>query len=222
MTTRGVHLTLTAPAEGAREEYDDWFTGPHLDEVLKVDGVVSAQRFRFVPQRDGDTPLRADLAVYELDTADIPGVHARLAALPVNSAVDPAQTVSWTYEEIAERRTDGDDRPVANPHLFVVLTAPVAGQESEFDEWYTHRHLSDVLKLTDYRSAQRFRHVPAGDGDPLRPYLALYETDSTDVRETQRRLSEVVATPAMPFTPAIDRSQSIGWYYLPVTERRTS
>ena len=108
-------------------------------------------------------------------------------------------------------------------HLFVVLTAPTPGMEDEFNDWYTNRHLSDVLKLEDYKSAQRFRFVPQSPDDrPLRPYLAIYETETSDVPATQRRLREVVGTDAMPFIPAIDRTQSIGWYYEEITEKRTS
>jgi hypothetical protein len=107
-------------------------------------------------------------------------------------------------------------------YLFVVLTEPVEGMEDEFNDWYTNRHLSDVLKLDAYVSAQRFRYVSRGPDDvPLRKYLAIYETETDDVAETQRRLVEVVATPAMPFSSAIDRSKSIGWYYEPITERVT-
>jgi hypothetical protein len=108
-------------------------------------------------------------------------------------------------------------------HLFVVLTEPTEGMEDEFNDWYTNQHLSDVLKLEDYKSAQRFRFVPQSEDDlPLRRYLAVYETETDDVQATQQRLKEVVATPAMPFSPAIDRSKSIGWYYEPITPRVTS
>jgi hypothetical protein len=107
--------------------------------------------------------------------------------------------------------------------MFVVLTAPAPGMEDEFNDWYTNQHLSDVLKLEAYKSAQRFRFVPQSPDDrALRPYMALYETETDDVAETQRRLREVVATPAMPFVQAIDRSQSIGWYYEAITDRVTS
>lgn len=108
-------------------------------------------------------------------------------------------------------------------HLFVVLTRPTAGMEDEFNDWYTNQHLSDVLKLEDYKTAQRFRFVPQGPEDaPLRPYLAIYETETTDVPATQQRLRDVVGTDAMPFSPAIDRSQSIGWYYEQITDLKTS
>lgn len=221
MTTH-VHLVLTAPAAGGEDAYEAW-SERRLDEAVAIDGVRAAQRYRFVPQRDGDAPLRADFALYELETDDLAALHARLRALADDPAVDGEQTLAWSYEEIAPHRTDGDDRPTTNPHLFVVLTAPTAGLEDEFDDWYTNRHLGDVLKLTDYRSAQRFRFVDVPGGDaPFRPYLALYDTDTTDVPATQRRLMEVVATPAMPFSPGIDRSQSVGWYYRPVGERRTA
>jgi hypothetical protein len=108
-------------------------------------------------------------------------------------------------------------------HLFVVLTDPVSGQDDAFNDWYTNEHLSDVLKLDDYVSAQRFRYVEqSADDVPYRRYLAIYETETDDVPATQRRLREAVDTPAMPFSPAIDRSRSIGWYYEPITEKRTS
>lgn len=107
-------------------------------------------------------------------------------------------------------------------YLFVVLTSPVEGQETEFNDWYDNVHISDVLKLDDYVSAQRFRFAPTElKPTPLRPYLALYETETDNVAETQRRLAEVVDTSAMPFSPAIDQSATMSWYYEPITEKRT-
>ncbi|MFB9831680.1 hypothetical protein [Actinoallomurus acaciae] len=208
MTAQQLSLVLTTPKEGMDDAYEDWVTNRHFDEALRIDGVIAVRGYRFVPQRDGDVPLYPDLAVYETDGS------------PVTPPEGPAEVTTWRYEGITEKRYDGDDRPLRDPHLFVVLTAPVEGLEEEFNAWYTDRHLGDVMKLADYRSAQRFSFV--GGDEPLRPYLAFYDTDTTDVRATQRRLVEVVATPAMPFSPAIDREKSIGWYYRPVTERRTS
>lgn len=106
-------------------------------------------------------------------------------------------------------------------YLFVVLTRPVEGHEDEFNDWYTNTHLDDVLDLGDYVSAQRFRFAYANGLGPSHEYLALYEVETDDPAETQRRLLEVVATEAMPFSPAIDRSASIGWYFAPLTEKVT-
>ena len=39
-------IVLTNPVDGREDEYNDWYTNVHLDDVLKVPGVVAAQRFR--------------------------------------------------------------------------------------------------------------------------------------------------------------------------------
>jgi hypothetical protein len=106
-------------------------------------------------------------------------------------------------------------------YLFVVFTKPVPGREDEFNDWYTNTHLDDVLDLGDYVSAQRFKFVYSSGEEPSREYMALYEVETDDPVETQRRLIEVVATDAMPFSPAIDRSMSVGWYFEPLTEKIT-
>jgi hypothetical protein len=182
--------------------------------------VASARRYTFVSQREDDAPLRPDLAVLELETDDLAATHAELSELWNDPAADPEATLAWSFAEIAERRTDGGEWPLANPHLFFVWTAPVAGLEREFEDWYTNRHLADVLELPSYRSGQRFRHTAGAD--PFRPFLALYETDTTDVPATQQALKEAVATPAMPLTPAVDRSQSAFWYYRPLSPARVA
>ena len=39
-------IVLTNPVDGREDEYNDWYTNVHLDDVLKIPGVVGAQRFR--------------------------------------------------------------------------------------------------------------------------------------------------------------------------------
>jgi hypothetical protein len=108
-------------------------------------------------------------------------------------------------------------------HLFVVLSEPVEGLEDEYNDWYTNKHLSDVLKLDDFVSAQRFRHTPKHPEDvPLRRYLALYDAETDDLNSTYRRLNEVADTDAMPFSPAFDKSKSIAMYFEAITDKRSS
>ncbi len=106
-------------------------------------------------------------------------------------------------------------------HVFVVLTAPSAGMEDEFNRWYDEEHVPDVLALPDFAGVRRFRVAPGGDV-PLRPYLALYETETDDVPATQARLAAVAGTEAKPFSPAIDMSQAVAWYYEAISEPRTN
>jgi len=105
-------------------------------------------------------------------------------------------------------------------YVFVVLTNPTEGNEDDFNEWYTNEHLTDVLKLPGFLSAQRFRFAPK---DPVQTapyrYLALYEIETDDLATTHQNLVDVARTEQMPFSPAIDDSDLIGWYFEPITER---
>ena len=61
--------------------------------------------------------------------------------------------------------------------ILVVQTNPVPGLEDEFNDWYTNRHLADVLKVPGFKSAQRFT-LAQNDGASKWKYLAIYEFES--------------------------------------------
>jgi hypothetical protein len=66
---KGLMLVQSVPSEPAREdEYNDWYAGKHLPEVLAIPGIVSARRYKLVG-RPGQTP--AYLAIYELEADDV-------------------------------------------------------------------------------------------------------------------------------------------------------
>jgi hypothetical protein len=230
MSFSHMFVVLTAPTEGMVDEFNAWYDEVHLADVLKLKDFVAAQRFRFVPQREGDEPLRPYLALYETQTDDVLATQRALVEvagtekMPYSPAIDMTKAIGWYYEALGERVTDGTTAfPLDHEHVFVVHTTPTAGMEDEFNAWYDEVHIPDVLKLPAYAAARRYRHVPLRpDAEVFRPYLALYETTTTDVPATQRALMDVVATDAMPFSPAIDRTQSVGWYYEAIGERRTS
>ena len=39
----------------------------------------------------------------------------------------------------------------------LVYSNPVPGMEDEFNEWYSSRHVHEILRVPGYLSAQRFR-----------------------------------------------------------------
>ena len=59
----------------------------------------------------------------------------------------------------------------------LVMTNAVEGKESEFNEWYTSRHIHDILNVKGVVSAQRFKFL-AGKNDFR--FLALYELETDD------------------------------------------
>ena len=67
-------------------------------------------------------------------------------------------------------------------YKLVVMTKPVEGREQEYNEWYQNVHLTDVVAIPGFRSAQRsrLRRSLMPDQEPL-PYLAIYEIETNDI-----------------------------------------
>lgn len=111
MTKRCKLVVLTNCVEGEDEEFNRWYSDMHLDDVLKVQDFVAAQRFRLAGVVSADKPYRY-CAIYEVETDDPAAALARLQA----KAGTPEMFVSDTlappayavlYEEIAPPRLQG-------------------------------------------------------------------------------------------------------------------
>lgn len=76
--------------------------------------------------------------------------------------------------------------------VFVVYTNPVRGREEEYNEWYTNRHLDDLLACPGVVSARRLKLCSAQVKEVAMPhrYLALYEIETDD---PQRFYNELFA-----------------------------
>ena len=74
--SKGIVYVESMPVSPDREaDYHNWYNDTHLAEIVAVEGFVSARRFAPV---DGNGPF---IAIYELDSDDVPGAMKRLAAL---------------------------------------------------------------------------------------------------------------------------------------------
>ena len=70
---RGVYVVRSRPVSADREgEFNEWYDGTHVPELLSVPGFVAARRFRRAPGA-GDTGdgLPEYLAVYEIEADDL-------------------------------------------------------------------------------------------------------------------------------------------------------
>src|SRR5579859_1174502 len=90
-------MVLSDPIVGQDAVYNDWYDNRHLADVLKLDGFVSAQRFRLSHQKTPDgVPASRYLAIYEMQTDDVDATLATLFAklgtevMPVSPAIDTA------------------------------------------------------------------------------------------------------------------------------------
>ncbi|MET0147179.1 MAG: hypothetical protein ABW122_14335 [Ilumatobacteraceae bacterium] len=105
---RFLMVVHTNPVDGADDEYNDWYENAHLDDVLKVPGITSAQRFRLA---DGgaDAAYRY-LALYMVEADNVGAVSDELksragtADMPISPALDPGATIVF-YDEIGPPHT---------------------------------------------------------------------------------------------------------------------
>jgi hypothetical protein len=108
---RYTFVVLTNPVEGLEDEFNDWYTNTHLDDVLALPGYVAAQRFRFVAKDPDQKPEHKYMALYEVETDDLWETHAQLVetartdAMPFSPGIDDSTIVGLYYEPITERVT---------------------------------------------------------------------------------------------------------------------
>jgi hypothetical protein len=104
-TIKHVLVVLTEPMPGLEDEYNEWYTETHLDEVVATPGFVSAQRFQLVD--DGGAPCpHPYLAIYEVEV-DLDAAKAALTAgaddrAPVPPAMSDKRKV-WWFTTLTER-----------------------------------------------------------------------------------------------------------------------
>ncbi len=101
-------------------------------------------------------------------------------------------------------------------HFMLVLTNPVEGREDEYNEWYNHTHLGEVLGVEGFVAAQRFEINALSEGGPFK-YLAIYEIEADDPSTIVDKLTQ--AMPGMNLSEAMDMSRLGMWMCTPLTER---
>jgi hypothetical protein len=96
-------------------------------------------------------------------------------------------------------------------HLMVVMTNSVEGRDAEYNAWYDHRHLADVLKIPGIVSAERFELSEVQRSDPPYPYryLALYWVETDDLSNVITELRSRSGTSLMPLSDALAPERSV-------------
>ena len=104
-----VFVVLTNAVEGEDDAFNEWYSGVHLADVLKVPGIVAAQRFKLSDvQRDKPPLPYRYLALYEIETDDLNRTLAVLreragtSAMVISDAVAP-ERAGWFFQPITPR-----------------------------------------------------------------------------------------------------------------------
>jgi hypothetical protein len=85
-------FAFSNPAEGREDDFNTWYDDVHIADVLKVPGIVSAQRYALAP---GARNAHRYLAVYEVDGDPTAAAKALFAGLksgdiPMSDTIDGA------------------------------------------------------------------------------------------------------------------------------------
>ena len=110
-------LVFSEPFEGRDDEFNAWYTGSHLDDLVALAGFTSAQRFTLHSVSMGST-LNRYLAIYDVETDDPDWVIANMfaardtPAMPISPAFNLDATSLMLYEELTGQ-VFAKERPTA-------------------------------------------------------------------------------------------------------------
>lgn len=102
-------------------------------------------------------------------------------------------------------------------HQLIVLSNPVStDREDEYNQWYEHTHLDEVLQVPGIVSAQRFT-ITAPRGEPEWRYAAAYDLDADDAMQVIADLTAAVKV--MNMSDSIDGRKAAMWILTPLGDR---
>jgi hypothetical protein len=98
-----LYMAKSNPIEGREEAFNDWYNTIHLPEVLKIDGFLSAKRFKLAPTQMFEKQTHGYLAIYEIDNNDIEGTLKNLREaswLNMGESIDLATIAISIFQSI--------------------------------------------------------------------------------------------------------------------------
>jgi hypothetical protein len=183
-------------------EYNAWYDGIHLPDVLKTPGFVRARRYETREFRDGRGKY---MALYNIDTEDIEKTmrvrlarRAREHEQQRSSANRPNLSFSmWRdvlFRQIFESGAPRNATGKMGKWLNFVEQYNDPERDDEYHDWYNNIHIPDVLQTPGFVRATRYEIKEFRDGRGK--YLAIYEIETDDIESTmkvrlQKRAEEV-------------------------------
>lgn len=208
-------LVLAAPKPGMEQAFDLWYAN-HLLEFTRIPGVLSARRSTLLPLAAIGARLPPSMAMYELAGSRLDGIDAEVARrmndgrIARSSAVDYDGIISIKAKPLGPAMY-ASDVPGATPeplgiigsakeYQFIVFSDPTTPDvERQYNDWYDHQHMPDVLRVPGFVFAQRFIITSASPNNTTARYFILFNLRSRDLAATNaeivRRMREKITVP---------------------------
>lgn len=107
--SKHVFVVLTNAVDGRDDEFNDWYTKQHIPDVLRVPGIVAAQRFALSDAQRMEPPYpHKYLALYDIDSDDLAETMRVLKQrigtdeMVVSDAMDRTRS-AWVFHEITPK-----------------------------------------------------------------------------------------------------------------------
>jgi len=99
-------IVLSNPIKGKEKEYNEWYSNIHLQEIVKIDGFISAQRFKLAEEQQMDNQTYKYMAIYEIENENIGDSIKKLNEAAGSLTMAPVIDVDNVHVSIFKSITD--------------------------------------------------------------------------------------------------------------------
>ena len=92
--SENILVVLTNPVPGKEDEFNEWYTNIHIQEICQISGFKSARRFKLGDDQLGPGGEHRYLAIYEIEGDPAAALEALKAARPDLNMTDAIDSVS--------------------------------------------------------------------------------------------------------------------------------
>ncbi|MDG1204540.1 MAG: hypothetical protein P8N51_04140 [Pseudomonadales bacterium] len=100
---RTLYIVRSNPLEGREADFNQWYSDIHLPEVMKIEGFLSANRFKLADVQVVTAQAHGYMVIYEIDSNDVPGTLRNLRQatwLNMGDSIDLASLDISIFESI--------------------------------------------------------------------------------------------------------------------------
>jgi hypothetical protein len=157
-------MHLHNPSAGKEAMLAEWFSGRHREDVQRLRGFVSVERFELTPEQimpDIAQPWRF-ASVYDFELArpeiDIPALGPLLADARDMELIsyDGTERI-WSYQMYSGWRYSSKWREGPLSHIMYLPANVVPGREPEYHAWYNNVHHLEVTETPGFVGMRRGR-----------------------------------------------------------------
>ena len=158
----------------------------------------------------------------ELSLYEVKGTTMKAAAGFVADA--PADAVVAVYSKLGSRVL-ASEVPGTSPapavagksplhYRLIVLSNPSPDNERQYNDWYDHQHVPDVLRVPGFKAGQRLKLIGHSPSNPELPrYAVNFEFESADLQATIAEVKQRLRSGVTRSSPAFEVASSINRYY---------